>query len=98
MAALYSPYQDRGKGLKSRRPHTVIRTDRTLGRALWRCLSKRGDFAAYTCCILNCVAKFPLFSGELHCRNPEARVSRLTGKFDTTARRRKRQVANLVLP
>jgi hypothetical protein len=51
--------------------------------------SKRGDFAAYTCCALNCVAKFPLFSGELRCRNSEASVSRLIGKFDTTATGRK---------
>ena len=47
---------------------------------------------------LNCVAKFPLFSGELHCRNSEARVSRLTGKFDTTASAPKWQVAISVLP
>jgi len=55
--------------------------------------SKRGDFAAYTCCTVNCEAKFPLFSGELHCRNSEASVSRLIGKFDTTATERKWQVA-----
>ena len=60
--------------------------------------SKRGDFAAYTCCALNCVAKFPLFSGELHCRISEARVSRLIGKFDTTATGRKWQVDISVLP
>ena len=47
---------------------------------------------------LNCEAKFPLFRGELHYRNSEARVSRMTGKFDTTASERKRQVAFLVLP
>jgi hypothetical protein len=68
---------------------TVCRTS----RSLWRCLSKRGDFAASTWCVFNCEAKFPLFRGELHYRNSGARVSRMTGKFDTTARGRKRQVA-----
>ena len=71
---------------------------RRTSRSLSGCLSTRGDFAAYTYCILNCVAKFPLFCGELHCRNSEARVSRMTGKFDTTATDRKRQVALSVLP
>lgn len=85
--------QDPGKGPKLRRPV------RSAGQAisLWRYLSKRGDFAADTCCILNYVAKFPLFSGELRCRSSEARVSRLTGKFDTTASERTWQVAFSVL-
>jgi len=43
-------------------------------------------------------AKFPLFSGELHCRNSEASVSRLIGKFDTTASEREWQVRVSVLP
>ena len=46
--------------------------------------------------ILNCVAKFPLFSGEV-ALNREARVSRLTGKFDSTAREPNRQVNISVL-
>jgi hypothetical protein len=55
--------------------------------------SKRGDFAAYTRCDLNCVAKFPLLSGEVALiGHPEARVSRVTGKFDTTASQPKWQV------
>ena len=61
--------------------------------------SKRGDFAAYTWCDLNCVAKFPFLSGEVALiGHPEARVSRVIGKFDTTASQPKWQVGFLPLP
>ena len=61
--------------------------------SLWRCLSKRGDFAACNWCFYRC-GEVSLFCGE-HAliRIPEARVSRSIGKFDTTACGRKRQVA-----
>jgi len=66
--------------------------------SLWRCLSKRGDFAACNWSNYRC-GEVSLFRGELDLvRNPEARVSRSIGKFDTTATGAKRQVAFWVTP
>ena len=61
------------------------------------CLSKRGAFAAYSCFDLNDLAKFPCSAASSLCPAWEARVSRLIGKFDTTASGRKWQVAIWVL-
>lgn len=86
------------KGFRPEATSVVCRTSR-LGPFPFALPSKRGDFAAYTCCDLNCVAKFPLLSGEVALIGyPEARVSRVTGKFDTTASRPKWQVGFLLLP
>jgi len=85
---LYSPaFRILAKGACLGEPHGV--PDKPFPLAM---PFQTGRFRRLHLCILNCEAKFPLFRGELHYRNSEARVSRMTGKFDTTARGRKRQV------
>jgi len=99
MAAFIPLYSGSWQRAQAWTTAALCRASRSRGHSLWRCLSKRGDFAAYTRCDLNCVAKFPLLRGEVALiGNPEARVSRLIGKFDTTASGPKRQVGFLVLP
>ena len=93
MTACIACIQDPGKGVE-RTNATVCPPAIPFGDAF-----PNGEISPFTCWSLNYGSKFPLFSGELAlARSREARVSRLIGKFDTTASERKRQVVILALP
>jgi len=67
------------------------------GTSLWRCLSKRGDFALHLLEPELWVEVSFVQRRAALARSREARVSRLIGKFDTTASERKWQVVILAL-